>query len=77
MTTHCTHCETGPGYATPLDAYNKGPREKIVYVIAISTDPKKPDALVTIDVDPSSKAYGTIIHELYVPNLGDELHHFG
>jgi hypothetical protein len=33
---HCCHDEnSGPGYATPLDAYTLGPREKILYVTAV------------------------------------------
>ena len=28
---------TGPGFATPLDAYNNGPREKILYTTSIYT----------------------------------------
>eukprot|EP00897_Mesotaenium_endlicherianum_P005601 jgi/Mesen1/5069/ME000252S04188 len=72
----CTH---GPGYATPLDAYNSEDREKIVYTTAVytGTGVNKPDFLATIDVDPESKTYSQIIHQLSVPNLGDELHHSG
>lgn len=33
---HCCHDEnSGPGYATPLDALRLGPREKILYVTAV------------------------------------------
>src|SRR4029077_18173654 len=37
----------------------------------------KPDYLATIDVDPASKTYSQVIHRLKMPNIGDELHHFG
>jgi selenium-binding protein 1 len=65
-------------YATPLDAM-KSPRETLLYVPAIYTDSpiKKPDYLATIDVDPKSENFGSIIHRLEMPNVGDELHHFG
>jgi selenium-binding protein 1 len=65
-------------FATPEDA-QKSPREKIAYVIGVhtGTDVKKPDYLATIDVDPASKTYSQVIHRLPMPNVGDELHHFG
>ncbi len=65
-------------YASPADAM-KAPPEKVAYVPAIyvGTDIKKPDYLATVDVDPESKTYGTVISRLPMPNVGDELHHFG
>ena len=49
------------------------------YVIGVyaGTDIKKPDYLATIDLDPASKTYSQVIHRLPMPNVGDELHHFG
>jgi len=32
----CCHAAMGPGYATPLEAMKKGPREKLVYVTCVS-----------------------------------------
>jgi selenium-binding protein 1 len=68
----------GPGYASPGEAI-KAPREKLLYTVCIyeGTDTKEPDYLATIDVDPESKTYSQVIHRLPMPNLGDELHHFG
>ena len=65
-------------FATPADAI-KSPPEKLAYVVATyaGTDVKKPDYLATIDVDPQSKTYSQVIHRLQMPNVGDELHHFG
>ncbi|XP_067001027.2 methanethiol oxidase [Anabrus simplex] len=73
-------CHCGPGYATPLDAMRKGPRERIVYITCIQPDPensKKPDYLVTVDVDPESADYCKVIHRLPMKAIGDELHHSG
>lgn len=69
----------GPGYATPLDAFLNGPREKIVYTSAVytGTGVNRPDFLATVDVDPESPTYSTIIHQLPMPFVGDELHHSG
>lgn len=65
-------------FATP-DAARKSPPEQWGYVIGVyaGTDVKKPDYLATIDLDPTSKTYSQVIHRLSMPNVGDELHHFG
>ncbi len=65
-------------FATP-DAATKSPPEKLAYVTGVyaGTGVNKPDFLATIDVDPNSKTYSQIIHRLPMPNVGDELHHFG
>ena len=65
-------------HATVQDAM-QAPPETIAYVPAIyaGTGVQKPDYLATIDVDPKSPQYGTVIHRLEMPNVGDELHHFG
>jgi selenium-binding protein 1 len=73
-------CCGGPGYATPLEAFNSGERENLLYVPAIPTGnnaEKRPDYLATIDVDPQSPTYSQVIHRLPMPHLGDELHHSG
>eukprot|EP01118_Nematostelium_gracile_P014458 TRINITY_DN563_c0_g1_i1.p1 TRINITY_DN563_c0_g1~~TRINITY_DN563_c0_g1_i1.p1 ORF type:complete len:470 (+),score=111.66 TRINITY_DN563_c0_g1_i1:23-1432(+) len=74
------NCCGGPGFATPLDAFNNGPREKLLYVPALPTGPgseKRADYLATIDCDPQSKTYSQVISRLPMPNLNDELHHSG
>ncbi len=65
-------------FPTPADA-RKSPPEKLAYVVATyaGTGIKKPDYLATIDLDPASKTYSQVIHRLEMPNVGDELHHFG
>jgi selenium-binding protein 1 len=65
-------------YASPAEAM-KSPREKLAYVPAIyvGTEVKKPDYLATVDVDPDSKTYSQVVHRLPMPNVGDELHHYG
>ncbi len=53
--------------------------EQLLYVpgIYVGTDVAKPDYLATVDVDPKSPNYSRVIHRLEMPNVGDELHHFG
>ena len=68
----------GPGYASPEEAM-KGPREKILYTVALYTGTgiQEPDYLATIDADPESPTFSQVIHRLEMPGIGDELHHIG
>ncbi|HEX8115021.1 MAG TPA: selenium-binding protein SBP56-related protein [Kofleriaceae bacterium] len=69
-------------YPSPRLA-GEAPPEKLAYVAAI--DPAgiagakggEPDALAVVDLDPASSGYGTISSLAEMPNVGDELHHFG
>ncbi|MBI1322363.1 selenium-binding protein [bacterium] len=65
-------------FATPAEA-SKAPRETLGYVVGLyaGTGVNKPDYLATIDLDPNSKSYSQVVHRLPMPNIGDELHHFG
>ena len=73
---HHEHC--GATYASPAEAM-KSPRERLAFVTAIyaGTGRSKPDYLATVDVDPDSESYCKVIHRTPMPNVGDELHHFG
>src|SRR5579859_6099211 len=75
---HEDHSCCGPGYASPEEAM-KAEREKLLYTIALyeGTDTQQPDYLATVDVDPTSPTYSQVVHRTPMPNLGDELHHFG
>jgi selenium-binding protein 1 len=56
----------------------QAPPEKVAFVAALAPDYKSyPDALLTIDTGPASSKFGQVIGELVLPNIGDELHHFG
>jgi selenium-binding protein 1 len=65
-------------FATPAKA-RESPPEKLAYVVAgyAGTGIQKPDYLATIDADPASRTYSQVVHRLSMPNVGDELHHFG
>src|SRR6185436_7602080 len=56
-------------------------QEKLLYVVAVEKTEAgatpSPDALFTIDVQPGSPTFGRIIARMDMPNVGDELHHFG
>jgi methanethiol oxidase len=56
----------------------QAPKENLAYVAALNANgTHKPDALVVVDVDPQSKSYAQIVGRVDMPNVGDELHHFG
>jgi selenium-binding protein 1 len=65
-------------FASPAEAA-KSPPETLAYVVAVyeGTGVRQPDYLATIDVDPNSETYSQVVHRLAMPNVGDELHHFG
>ena len=54
--------------------------ERLGYVATIGVGENgssRPDALAVLDLDPESETYGRIVSRVEMPNLGDELHHFG
>jgi methanethiol oxidase len=54
------------------------PPEKLAYVAMLNANGHhRPDALGVVDVDPQSSGYGRLVGQLDMPNIGDELHHFG
>ena len=56
----------------------ESPGERYAYVAGLAPDNKsRSDALLVVDVDPSSASHGKIVGQLDLPNIGDELHHFG
>ena len=56
----------------------ESPAERYAYVAALAPDGKsRSDALLVVDVDAASGSYGKIVGQLDLPNIGDELHHFG
>ncbi len=67
-----------PGYASPSEAM-KGPREKVLFVTCThaGTGTNAPDYLAVVNVGPDSKSFGRVIQRLRMPEIGDELHHFG
>lgn len=68
----------GPGYASPAEAM-QAEREKLLYTVAlyVGTGIEKPDYLATVDVDPDSPTYCSVVARTEMPQIGDELHHSG
>jgi selenium-binding protein 1 len=64
-------------YASPKLAM-QAPAETLAYVAAISGNGRhQADTLVVVNVEPGSGHYGEIVGGVDMPNVGDELHHFG
>jgi methanethiol oxidase len=66
-------------YPTATEAA-AAPQEKLGYVATIDVSENgggKPDALGVVDLDTESPDYGTLVGRVEMPNVGDELHHFG
>jgi selenium-binding protein 1 len=55
----------------------EAPAETLAYTLMLSPDGSAPDGLAVVDVDPNSASFGKIVHQLLMPNTGDEFHHFG
>ena len=65
-------------YASPQEARQQ-PAEEFVYVACLyeGTGIDEPDFIAVVDVNPESDTYSQIVHRTPMPNVGDELHHFG
>jgi selenium-binding protein 1 len=59
----------------------EAPPETVGYVASLyvgdGDGTPRPDALATVDLERGSDTYGQILSRTEVPNVGDELHHFG
>jgi selenium-binding protein 1 len=64
---------TGSFHASPQEAL-RAPAEEFLFVACMhqGTGVERPDFLAVVDAEE-----GRIVHELPMPNVGDELHHFG
>src|SRR5438093_1661677 len=74
-------------YPSPRSAA-EAPREEVAYVVTLNeagtgaaapaaTGDARPDALTVVDLKEGSSTYGEVVGRLDMPNVGDELHHFG
>ena len=66
-------------YPSPAVAA-EAPPETLAYVVTLNTGTngdRAPDALSVLDLEPGSATYGKLVGRLDMPNVGDELHHFG
>ena len=52
-------------------------QERYLYVATIAQSATDPDFVAVIGADPRKPDFGTIVERIDMPNVGDELHHFG
>ena len=73
------HDRPGSFYASPEEAARAAPAEKLLYLacLHVGTGVEEPDFIAVVDTDATSNRCGKIVHETPMPNVGDELHHFG
>jgi methanethiol oxidase len=64
----------GSFYISPEEAARAAPPEKLLYLacLHVGTGVDAPDFLTVVDAE-----NGRVVHETPMPNVGDELHHFG
>jgi methanethiol oxidase len=67
------HTKPASFYASPQEAL-QAPPEEFLYLACLheGTDVDAPDFIAVVDAE-----RGEIVHETPMPNVGDELHHFG
>ena len=64
-------------YPSPKMAM-KAPAERLAYLAMMNPTRKgDKDAIAVIDVDSESPDYGSVVGRVEMPEVGDELHHFG
>jgi selenium-binding protein 1 len=52
-------------------------QERFLYVSTIAQSKTDPDFIAVIGADPRRPDFGKIVNRIDMPNIGDELHHFG
>jgi selenium-binding protein 1 len=74
MAPHPEHQDRPASFHTSPAEASKAPPEELLYLACLheGTGVKEPDFLAVVDAED-----GRIVHELPMPNVGDELHHFG
>jgi methanethiol oxidase len=75
---HQNQWKTDPTFYPTAKLAMEGPPERYAYVAALAPEQgSRSDALLVVDLDPASGSYGQIAGRLDLPDIGDELHHFG
>ena len=59
------------------DRAASGWQERFLYVATIAQSASDPDFVTVLGADPRRDDFGHIVNRIDMPNIGDELHHFG
>jgi selenium-binding protein 1 len=72
------HAEHVQGHAWPAALAHGGRlQERYLYVSTISQSATDPDFIAVVGADPRRRDFGKIVNRVDMPNVGDELHHYG
>ena len=75
------HAAIGQGWATAdrrqSDNASNRWQERFLYIATISQSDTDPDFVSVVGAHPRRADFGTIVNRIDMPNIGDELHHFG
>jgi selenium-binding protein 1 len=58
-------------------AHGEAAHERFLYVSTIAQSEDDPDFIAVVGADPGESDFGEIVNRVDMPNVGDELHHFG
>ncbi len=72
-----THWRPDPTFYPSPKMAMKAPHETFAYVASFDPSRQVPDAIAVVDVDPASGTFSRIVGNVVMPEVGDELHHFG
>ena len=61
----------------PASAHGEDQQERFLYVSTVAQSETDPDFIAVIGADPDQPDFGEIVNRVDMPNVGDELHHFG
>jgi selenium-binding protein 1 len=71
------------GGTTPLGSHHRhdgghdATQERYLYITTLSKSAEDPDFIAVVGADPRRADFGRIVDRIDMPNVGDELHHFG
>ena len=65
------------GATSPPADHHEDQQERYLYVATIAQSPTDPDFVTVVGADPHRSDFGKIVDRVDMPNVGDELHHFG
>jgi methanethiol oxidase len=73
---------TASGSGAPATGHSHGTKngwkqERYLYVSTVAQSTADPDFIAVVGADPRRRDFGKIVNRIDMPNVGDELHHYG
>jgi selenium-binding protein 1 len=70
-------CAASVVASEPAHHDEESPQERFLYVATLAKSASDPDFVAVVGADPCQRDFGRIVSRIDMPNVGDELHHFG